>query len=102
MLYPDNRVYPLACGQYCFTTPGGPVARSNGTLIPGWTARGAANIKFADGTSELSLAVFPFDGWGTMSAPFRDPRGQTRNGGGPVARSDSLYTALLLASSASL
>jgi len=50
MLYPRNYVSPahrdltVVCGNHCINTGTGPVARTNGSITLGWTARGALDL----------------------------------------------------------
>lgn len=42
------------------------------------------------------------DVWATLTTTFLDPRGQSRNAGAQIMKSDSLHTALMIASSSCL
>jgi hypothetical protein len=97
MLYPADRLYPVACEQGCLYTAAGLVVRASGTVTSDWTRRGGVGVVMQSGTSSgttLPVAGLP-SGTSWYSYTFTEPRGAQLVGGAWVNKSDALHTAIL-------
>lgn len=113
MLYPRFWTSPafrdltVACGTSCFNTGSGPVARSNGSVTLGWTARGALDLRPtwstpSGGFQAQYLPVSRLTADYVTNPVLQDRLGRTHWGknsppGQRVITSNSKHTAILVA-----